>query len=277
MGWSWLLFVRRGVSPEALAQAASGKTVLITGASFGIGEHLALTLGTAGARLLLVARSTEKLMSLQHALEAQGARAEVFVCDLRDAVAVEHLLATLRDRPGGVDVVISNAGKSIRRSIFDSLGRLHDFNRTMAVNYQGPVQLLMGLMPLLVQRRGHIVNVSAVNVLLAPTPYWAAYQASKAAFDQWFRCAGPELKARGVATTSVYLPLVRTRMIEPTRAYRRLPALEPQEAANLICRSIISRCASVAPWWTLPAQLASMLLRRPWEALWAARLRKRTG
>ena len=179
----------------------------------------------------------------------------MFPCDLTNAAEVESLLQHLLRLPNGIDVVVSNAGKSIRRSIFDSLDRRHDFSRTMNLNYFGPVQLLLALIPTLVARKGQVINISAVNVLLASAPKWAAYQASKTAFDQWFRCVGPELDARGVATTSIYLPLVRTRMIEPTKEYSSAPAMQPEQVASLICRAINSRRRSYGPWWLLPAQL----------------------
>jgi short-subunit dehydrogenase len=255
----------------------AGKTVLITGASYGIGESLAEALAQTEARLLLVARTADKLCVVKQKVEARGGRADVLPCDLTDAAEVESLLRHLLQLPDGIDVVVSNAGKSIRRSVFDSLDRLHDFSRTMNLNYFGPVQLLLALIPTLVARRGQVINVSAVNVLLASPPRWAAYQASKTAFDQWFRCVGPELNARGVATTSIYLPLVRTRMIEPTKEYRNAPAMQPEQVASLICRAINSRRRSYGPWWLLPAQLASVLFRRPWEVLmtWSVRRRLR--
>jgi len=137
----------------------------------------------------------------------------------------------------------------------------------MELNYFGPVQLMLGLIPVLVARQGQVINISAINVLLLPPPTWAAYQASKTAFDQWLRCVAPELNARGVSTTTIYLPLVRTRMIEPTPAYRNLPAMLPEQAAQLICRAIITRKRTYAPWWLGLGQLASVLFRRPGEAL----------
>lgn len=261
-----LFFPFLGFRRSRLRERLAGKTVLITGASYGIGECLALTLAPMECRLLLVARTTDKLLDVKRKIEAQGGCAEIFPCDLSNAAAVESLIQHLRQLPDGIDVFVNNAGKSIRRSIFDSLNRLHDFSRTMNLNYFGPVQLLLALIPTLVARRGQVINISAVNVLLLPPPKWAAYQASKTAFDQWFRCVGPELNARGVATTSIYLPLVRTRMIEPTREYQNLPAMQPEEVASLICRAMISRRRSYAPWWLLAAQLASVLLRRPLEA-----------
>jgi short-subunit dehydrogenase len=262
-----LFFPFLGFSRSRLRERLAGKTVLITGASYGIGECLAEALAETEAHLLLVARTADKLSEVKQRVEARGCRADVFPCDLTNAAAVESLLQHLLRLPTGIDVVVSNAGKSIRRSIFDSLDRLHDFSRTMNLNYFGPVQLLLALIPTLVARQGQVINISAVNVLLAAPPKWSAYQASKTAFDQWFRCVSPELNARGVATTSIYLPLVRTRMIEPTKEYSKVPAMQPEQVASLICRAIISRRRSYGPWWLLPAQLASVLFRWPWEVL----------
>src|ERR1700678_4410685 len=235
-------------SRAKLHKRLAGKTVLITGASYGIGECLAECLADTKAHLLLVARTADKLLEVKQKVEAKGGRAEVFPCDLTDATAVQALLQQLLQLPNGIDLVVNNAGKSIRRSIFDSIDRLHDFTRTMNLNYVGPVQLMLSLIPTLVARQGHVINVSAVNVLLVPAPKWAAYQASKTAFDQWFRCVGPELNARGVSATSIYLPLVRTRMIEPTKEYKNVPAMQPEQVAHLICRAINSRRRSYAPW-----------------------------
>lgn len=261
-------------SRSKLRRRLAGKTVLITGASYGIGECLAERLAETNAHLILVARTADKLLEVKRKVEAKGGRADVFPCDLTNTAAVDALLQHLLKLPDGVDLVVNNAGKSIRRSLFDSLDRLHDFTRTMNLNYVGPVQLLLALIPTLVARRGHIINVSAANVLLAPAPMWAAYQASKTAFDQWFRCAGPELNARGVATTSIYLPLVRTRMIEPTAAYKNVPAMRPEQVACLICRAINSRRRSYAPWWLRAAEVTSVLFRWPWEVLMTWRMRR---
>jgi short-subunit dehydrogenase len=260
-----LFFPFLGYDQAKLHRRLAGKTVLITGASYGIGESLALTLANPSVQLLLVARSAQKLQAVQKQIEAQGGKVQIFPCDLTKVAEVEALLAQLLLLP--IDIVVNNAGKSIRRSIFDSLDRLHDFQRTMNLNYFGPVQLLLGLIPQLVERRGHIINISAINVLLLPAPQWAAYQASKTAFDQWLRCVAPELNRRGVGTTSIYLPLVRTRMIEPTKAYEKMPAMQPVEVAQLICRAINSRQRTYAPWWLIFAQIASVLLRWPSEVI----------
>ena len=256
-----LFFPFLSFSHTQLPRHLARKTVLITGASYGIGECLAQQLAQTQAHLLLVARTEAKLIELKQRIETQGGHADIFPCDLRNETEVQTLIDTLKQHPGGIDIFVSNAGKSIQRSIFDSLDRLHDFQRTMNLNYFGPVQLLLGLIPTLVARRGHIINISAVNVLLIPAPRWAAYQASKTAFDQCFRSISPELNARGLRTTSIYLPLVRTRMIEPTQAYNNFPAMQPEQVAQLICKAILERKRSYAPWWLLAGQLISVLFR----------------
>lgn len=262
-----LFFPFLGFNRRQLQRYLAGKTVLITGASYGIGECLTEILADTQAHLLLVARTEAKLIEVKQRVEAKGGRADIFPCDLRNASEVTTLIKTLQRLPNGIDIFVSNAGKSICRSIFESLGRLHDFTRTMNLNYFGPVQLMLGLIPVLIARRGQVINISAVNVLLIPAPQWAAYQASKTAFDQWFRSVGPELTAQGLSTTSIYLPLVRTRMIEPTKAYRDLPAMQPEQVAQLICKAILARRRTYAPWWLMMGQLASVLLRWPWEVI----------
>ena len=260
-----------------LRAVLAGRTVCITGASFGIGESVALLLADAGARLVLIARTADKLEKVQQQVRERGGQAEIFACDLTDPAAVQQLLQQLSELPGGIDILISNAGKSIRRSLFDSVDRFHDFTRTAALNYLAPVQLVLGLTPLLLSSGGHVINVSAINVLLIPPPKWSAYQASKAAFDHWFRSIGPELNSRGVATTSIYLPLVRTRMIEPTAHYRRYPAMQPEQVACVICRAIVSRRRSYKPWWMPVAEVTCLLLRWPIEILMTWILRRGRG
>lgn len=261
----FLLFPPARVNEEKLAESVRGKTILITGASYGIGEALAYALSKTGAHLLLAARTAEKLEKIKAELEAAGAQVSIFPIDLTDPKQIEKLLNDLKEISGGIDIIVSNAGKSIRRPLLESLDRYHDFTRTMTLNYLGPVQLLLGLLPVLQKNKGQIINISAVNVLLIPAPYWAAYQASKTAFDQWFRSAAPELQAIGIRASTVYLPLVRTRMIEPTAEYRDVPAMSPEHVARIICRLMYSYKRSYKPWWLFFGELGSVVLRRPWE------------
>lgn len=271
------LFPSVKVDQNDLSKAISGKIVLITGASYGIGECVASGLASAGGTLILVARTEDKLLALKKELEQRGAVVHTFSADLRKEEELGALFEYLqRYSLEKVDILISNAGKSIHRLVYDSLDRFHDFKRTMALNYEAPVQMMLKLIPALEEKKGQIINISAINVLLAPAPGWAAYQASKTAFDQWFRCVSPELKARGIACSSLYFPLVRTRMMAPTAAYNDMPAMQPGQAAQIIFRAIINRSRIYSPWWVFPAQVCSVLFRRPWEYLMAANLKKKT-
>ena len=250
--------------------------MLITGASYGIGECVASGLASAGITLILVARTAEKLLALKEELEQKGAVVHTFSADLRNEAALNALFEYMRAHSlASPDILISNAGKSIHRFIYDSLDRFHDFKRTMALNYEAPVQMILKLIPELEKKQGQIINISAINVLLSPAPGWAAYQASKTAFDQWFRCVAPELKARGIACSSLYFPLVRTRMMAPTVAYQDMPAMDPEQAAAIIFRTIIKRSRIYLPWWVFPVQVCTVLFRRPWEFFMTAQLKKK--
>ncbi|OAS15609.1 SDR family NAD(P)-dependent oxidoreductase [Paenibacillus oryzisoli] len=259
---NYLIFPPTKLNRQKLERHLAGKTILITGASSGIGEQLAYLLSDMGVHLILVARREAKLLAMKREIEVKGAaRVSVVPADLRDPQDMEGLLAFLHQRPEGIDIVISNAGHSIHRSIGQSLDRYHDFTRTMGINYFAPVQLLLSLIPLLGHKKGQIINISTVNVMLTPLPHWAAYQASKSAFDTWFRSAAPELNRMGIATTSIYLPLVRTPMILPTAAYRKLPAMSPGDVAKMIGKAIYTRRPTFKPWWLIFGALASVFIR----------------
>lgn len=249
--------------------------MLITGASYGIGESLAYLLAEGGARLLLVARSEEKLEAVRKKATALGAEVTVFPADLRDKDQLRQLIADLLHLPGGIDIFVSNAGKSIQRPVMESLERFHDFTRTMELNYYAPVQLTLALIPGLKQRNGHIVNVSAINVLLPPVPYWAAYQSSKVAADQWFRSIVPELRQQEIGISLIYLPLVKTRMILPNKSYHGLPAMQPEHVAQIICRSIIRKRAVYRPWWFPPVRIIAGLFPGIWQSVAGRTIRKK--
>ncbi|SFE81934.1 Short-chain dehydrogenase [Paenibacillus catalpae] len=270
-----LIFPQTYLNRRKLGRELEGKTILITGASSGIGEQLAYLLADIKVHLILVARRVDRLATMKILIETKAAQVSVFPVDLRNEKEMTELLAFLQQLPDGLDVVVSNAGHSIKRSIDQSLDRYHDFTRTMAINYLAPVQLLLSIIPLLTRKQGHIINISTVNVLLLPTPNWSAYQASKAAFDFWFRAAAPELNAKGVFTTSIYLPLVRTPMIEPTAAYRKMPAMSPEHVAKIIGHSMYTKMKIYKPWWLIFGQLASILFRRYWEYSTARKLRQK--
>ncbi|MBK5143051.1 SDR family NAD(P)-dependent oxidoreductase [Budviciaceae bacterium BWR-B9] len=259
----YLLFPYRQPDKSALNRYLQNKTILITGASYGIGEAVAERLANCQVRLILVARTAEKLRQIQQRLNARSADCHIFSCDLTNETQCAELLHQLQQF-GNIDIFINNAGKSICRPLMDSLDRLHDFQRTIRLNYLAPVQLCLGLIPMLEKTQGQIINISALNVLLAPTPYWAAYQASKTAFDQWLRCAEPELKLASIAVSSLYFPLVKTRMITPVYANKPVPALSVEQAADIICRALLTRKPCIRPWWTLLAQVTSVIFHRLW-------------
>jgi NAD(P)-dependent dehydrogenase (short-subunit alcohol dehydrogenase family) len=250
--------------PDKLRGAISGKTVLVTGASFGVGQATARKLAAAGATVLIVARSADRLHELAASINAGGGKAVAYPADLTDEAAVAGLTEEISEEHGALDIVVSNAGKSLRRSLHHQYDRPHDFQRTIDINYLGPIQLLLGVLPAMrEQGYGQIVNVSSVGVRVPPGPQWGVYQASKGAFDRWLRSVAPELHADGVGVTSVYFALVRTRMIEPTPILRKLPGLYPDQAADVIAKAIIQRPRVIAPPWVGPVELASVLLAGP--------------
>jgi acyl-CoA synthetase (AMP-forming)/AMP-acid ligase II/NAD(P)-dependent dehydrogenase (short-subunit alcohol dehydrogenase family) len=247
--------------------AVGGKVVLVTGASYGLGEATARRLAAAGATVLIAARSADRLEQVASEIQAAGGDARAHATDLTDIESVEALAEWALAQRGHVDVVVSNAGKSIRRSVELSYDRFHDFERTIGVNYLGPVRLLLALLPSMRARgEGHIVNVSTIGARIVPGPRWGAYQASKSAFDIWLRSAAPELRADGVTATSVYMALIHTRMSAPTPIYRHVPGQTPEQAAETICLAIARRPRSIAPWWSPVAEIISTVARGPTEA-----------
>ena len=223
---------------RSLVNAVNGKTILITGASSGIGRAAAIKLARAGGIPLLVARSADKLEEVRDEIAQLGGTAYVYTADVSDAESIDRLVAqVLSDHPA-VDVLVNNAGRSIRRSVSLSYDRFHDFERTIQLNYLGAVKLILALLPHMRARKsGHIVNISSIGVQTSP-PRFSAYVASKAALDAFTRVVGSETIADRVTFTTIHMPLVRTPMIAPTKLYNSFPTISPEEAADLICDAI---------------------------------------
>jgi NAD(P)-dependent dehydrogenase (short-subunit alcohol dehydrogenase family) len=221
--------------------AVRGKTVLITGASSGIGRAAALKIAKAGGIPMLVARSADKLEETRQEIEDLGGSAYAYSADISDAESVEDLVKrVLSDHPA-VDILVNNAGRSIRRSIALSYDRFHDFERTIKLNYLGAIKLIVELLPHMRARKsGHVVNISSIGVQTNP-PRFSAYVASKAALDAWTRVVGSETIGDNVHFTTIHMPLVRTPMIAPTKIYDSFPTISPDEAADLICEAIRTR------------------------------------
>jgi short-subunit dehydrogenase len=230
-----------GVLAPSLEERVAGRTVMITGASSGIGRATAIKIGEAGGTMLLVARTKEKLDELAEEIEDKGGIAYSHPCNLTDMDDIDRMADEVLEKHGAVDVLINNAGKSIRRSVSRAYDRFHDYQRTMQLNYFGPVKLILKLLPLMRERgSGHIINISTIG-LQVNTPRFSAYVASKAALDAFSRSIGPEVIGDGVHLTTIFMPLVRTPMIAPTKLYDRFPTLSPDEAADMITEAIRKR------------------------------------
>jgi NAD(P)-dependent dehydrogenase (short-subunit alcohol dehydrogenase family) len=234
---------------RSLAGTIQGKKILITGASSGIGLETALKIGEAGGEVLLVSRTREKLEEVARQVEERGGTAHVHPADLADLDDVDRVAREVLDVHGGVDILINNAGRSIRRSVKASYDRFHDFERTIQLNYFGALKLILAFLPGMRERKsGHIINVSSIGVQ-TNTPRFSAYVASKSALDAFSRCVAPEVIGDNVKFTTIYMPLVRTPMIAPTDIYKAFPTLTPDEAAQMLCDAMIDK----------PKRLASRL------------------
>lgn len=233
-------------SKKAIAKAVKDKHIVITGASSGIGERTAFLLSECGAHVILLARTKDKLKIVADNIETLGGRASYYPCDLTDMDDIEDVSKRILADFGHVDVLVNNAGRSIRRSVHESVNRFHDFERTMDVNYFGAVKIVLGLLPTMIGRKkGQIVNISSIGVL-ANSPRFAAYVASKSALDAFSRCLAAEVKGDNIKVTNIFMPLVRTPMIAPTKLYRYMPALMPDEAAMMIAKAIVHKPNSIA-------------------------------
>jgi NAD(P)-dependent dehydrogenase (short-subunit alcohol dehydrogenase family) len=243
--WEQYLDLDYKASPR-LVRRMAGKVVLITGASSGIGFTTAKKLAAGGAKVILVARTKEKLDETQKIIAKIGGEAFVYPCDLNDLKEIDAMAAAVLRDFGHVDVLINNAGRSIRRAVNESYERFHDFERTMQLNYFGAVRLIMALLPSMIHRKsGHIINVSSIGVL-ANAARFSAYVASKSALDAFTRCLSAEIKAKNIHTTAIYMPLVRTPMIAPTKIYSYVPTWSPDDAADTVVKAIMERPKSIA-------------------------------
>ncbi len=264
--YAWRLwdYWERHLDPDlsidrTLSGRVKGRRVLITGGSSGIGKATALKLADAGAHVLLVARDAQKLAATQNEIVARGGQVSVYACDLTDAAASQQLSNEIIATHGGVDILVNNAGRSIRRSIAISYDRFHDFERLMELNYYAAVRLTLALLPGMVkQGSGHVIVISSIGVL-SNAPRFSGYIASKAALEAFTRCAAAEYRDQGIHFTVINMPLVRTPMIAPTRAYEHLPTISPDEAATLVSDAVIHQPPRLATRLGIFAQIMQLL------------------
>jgi len=254
--YAWRLwdYWERHLDPDlfidrSLKGTVGGKVVLVTGGSSGIGLAAAIKFAEAGAITIICARDPDKLAEAVAEIRSRAgkdARVHSYSVDIADESGCREFIARLEQEHGGVDFLINNAGRSIRRAIESSYDRFHDYQRTMDLNYFGCLRVTMGLLPGMVKKRkGHVVNISSIGVL-TNAPRFSAYVASKAALDAWTRCASSEYADLGVTFTTINMPLVRTPMIAPTKIYQNVPTLAPEEAADMIAQACIAKPVRIA-------------------------------
>jgi NAD(P)-dependent dehydrogenase (short-subunit alcohol dehydrogenase family) len=245
-----------------------GKIVLVTGGSSGIGEATSHKMADAGATVIMTARSLDNLEVVKTAIEAKGGKAFIYQCDIANMESCDELIAKVLKDHGHVDVLINNAGRSIRRSISLAYDRFHDFERTMQLNYFGALRLILGFLPSMSERKqGQIINISSIGVL-GSSPRFSAYVASKAALDAFSRCAGSEFSDRNVHFTTINMPLVRTPMIGPTKMYDYAPALTVDESMDLLVDAVVNKPRRVATTMGVCMAVANSLAPKFMEIVW---------
>jgi NAD(P)-dependent dehydrogenase (short-subunit alcohol dehydrogenase family) len=251
--YAWRLwdYWERHLDPDlfidrSLRGHVKNSVVVVTGASSGIGQATALMMANAGARVMLVARGVEKLAETSKAIKSAGGRAWSYPCDISDLKACDDVIDKIIRDHGTIDVLVNNAGRSIRRSIASSYDRFHDFERTMQLNYFGSLRLILRTLPFMEKNKSaQVINISSIGVL-SNAPRFSAYVASKAALDAFSRCASSEFSDTGISFTTINMPLVRTPMIAPTRIYDNVPTITPEEAAELVRQAVIYRPQRIA-------------------------------
>ncbi|HEX9720322.1 MAG TPA: SDR family oxidoreductase [Ramlibacter sp.] len=267
--YAWRLwdYWERHLDPDlhidrTLKGTVGGKVVLVTGGSSGIGLAAAHKFAEAGAITIICGRDQDRLDEACRQAKAKGYQFVAYAADIADMADCDRFTQLLVKNHGGVDFLINNAGRSIRRAIEASYDRFHDFERTMQLNYFGSLRVTMGLLPAMVARhRGHVVNISSIGVL-TNAPRFSAYVASKAALDAWTRCASSEFADQGISFSTINMPLVRTPMIAPTQLYKNVPTLAPEEAADMIAQACIFKPVRVATRLGITGQILHALLPR---------------
>lgn len=267
--YAWRLwdYWERNLDPElfidrSLKGTVAGKVVLVTGGSSGIGLAAAHKFAEAGATTVICGRDQDKLDEACAEARAKGYEFIAYAADIADMADCDRFVQLLIDKHGGVDFLINNAGRSIRRAIESSYDRFHDYERTMQLNYFGCLRVTMGFLPGMVsKRKGHVVNISSIGVL-TNAPRFSAYVASKAALDAWTRCASSEFADQGITFTTINMPLVRTPMIAPTKIYNNVPTLSPEEAADMIAQACIFKPVRIATRLGITGQLLHALVPR---------------
>ena len=229
-----------------------GRAAVITGGGRGVGAAVALKLASAGAAVLVAARTASQVEEVATRLRGRGHTAHATICDVSDESSVEGLAATAHDRLGHVDILINSAGVATAAPIHKTT--LDIWTRMLAVNATGPFLCLKAFLPGMVERGwGRVVNVASIAGLSADR-YISAYAASKHALVGLTRAAAAEVASRGVTVNAVcpgylHTDMTRetiTRIVETTgrseetaleAILRRVPQrrlIEPEEVAETV-------------------------------------------
>lgn len=274
--YAWRLwdYWERHLDPDlfidrSLSSRVKDKVVVITGGSSGIGLATAKKVAAAGAITVICARGLEDMEKAKAEIEAETRNARVYIyqVDLAELASADELVKKVLADHGVVDVLINNAGRSIRRSIELSYDRFHDYERTMQLNYFGSLRLVMGFLPSMTERRkGHVINISSIGVL-TNAPRFSAYVASKAALDAFSRCAASEFSDKNIHFTIINMPLVKTPMIGPTKIYDNVPTLTPDEAGDMVVRGIIDRPHRLATRMGIFAEILHLMAPKVYQVV----------
>ncbi len=226
------------------------KTVLLTGASSGIGAALARQLAGEGARLILVARRADRLDDLARELKGQGAEVTNIVADLTEPDACERVIAEARGATGPIDILINNAGVGqYGRFVEQDLGVLE---RMMTLNMTALVRLTRFVLPDMVSRQsGQVVNVASVAGHL-PTPFMTVYGASKAFVLSFSLGLWAEVRKKGVGVTCICPGPVKTEFFdrggfEARRSDFTGGSLDPDRLAAAVCAKLEGKAVVYVP------------------------------
>lgn len=203
-----------------------GKRAIVTGASRGMGRHMAAALAREGARVAILARASD---ALDMAAETIGSRALPVACDITDPQSVRDAFATVERAFGGLDILVNNAGMSIlglTETFSDS-----DIERQIGVNFTGTVYTCRSAIPLLrASSAPHIVNISSESVKV-PYAYLSIYTASKAALENYTAALRKELREDRIRVT-----IIRSGLVAGGEMSRNWPDLDLKAAFVETCR-----------------------------------------
>lgn len=229
------------------------KTVIITGASAGIGTALAREFARRGYNVGLMARRADRLEALAAELRKGGTKVEIGIVDIARDETVHAAVDALREKLGELDVFVANAGiTTINRT---GAGDITRDKEVFAVNLIGAIASLDAAAKYFrAKKRGHLVGISSIAGI-TPIPGSGSYSASKAALSSWLRAAGVELRKHGISVTAIHPGFIKSELVPEMEKYPFIIEAEP--AAKQMVDAIEAKKSSViVPWWPWAPMLA---------------------